>query len=243
MTPVLRRKIIAILAPLASLLVLASCAASKSSEGSGLSPTIYYKPTIRQADAKCSTADTVPLLSTSGEALVRLCKADYDNCLVQGSCFVDDGTKITSYNYHSTKDDVPRFIKVDTKKCPFGYGVRSICLDPYFSVAADLSIYRVGDVLFIPRLVGAALPNGELHDGYVIVRDAGGAIKGAQRFDFFTGFFDHRKRENTMARLGFGDPKNRFEFRLASDAEREEAQVRRGYPGLKDSVLEEGLLY
>lgn len=238
-----RRHIFALVVSMGALLLLASCAASKSSEGSGLSPTIYYKPTIHQNEAKCATSDTRPLLSLEGETLVRLCTSDYENCLLQGSCFVDDGKEVTSYNYHSSKEGVPRFIKVDTKKCPFGYGVRNICLDPYFSVAADLSIYKTGDVLFIPRLVGAALPNGELHDGYVIVRDAGGAIKGANRFDFFTGFFDHRKRENTMARLGFGEPKNRFEFRLASESERAEVQTRRGYPGLIESVIQEGQLY
>jgi 3D (Asp-Asp-Asp) domain-containing protein len=220
--------------------LMTSCAASKTSEGIGLNPTIYYKPTVYQNEAKCTTSEMRELLSPEGKTLVSMCEKDYDNCLLQGSCFVDDGTKVTSYNYHSTKDDVPRFIIVDTKKCPFGYGVRNICLDPFFSVAADLSIYEPGEVLFIPRLVGATLPNGEMHDGYVIVRDAGGAIKGPNRFDFFTGFLDHRQRKNTLVRLGFSDPKNRFEFRRATEEERNDVQVRRAYPGLKESVIQEG---
>ncbi|KYG67539.1 murein transglycosylase [Bdellovibrio bacteriovorus] len=214
---------------------LVSCAASKSSDGLALNPTIYYKPTIHQSESKCASTETRDLVSVEGKRLITLCQKDYDNCLLQGSCFVDDGKEIVSFNYHSTKEGVPRFMVVDTTKCPYGYGVRGICLDPYFSVAADLSVYDVGEVLFIPRLVGAELPTGEVHDGYVIVRDAGGAIKGANRLDFFTGFFDHRQKANTLARLGFGDPKNRFEFRRASSDERALVQEQRGYPGLKPS--------
>lgn len=212
---------------------LASCAASKSSEGLGLRPTIYYKPTIRQNESKCASTETRDMLAVDGSVLITLCQKDYDKCLLQGSCFVDDGKDVVSFNYHSSKEGTPRFVVVDTKKCPYGYGVRGICLDPYFSVAADLEIYDVGDVLFVPRLVGAVLPSGEVHDGYVIVRDAGGAIKGAERLDFFTGFFDHRQKENTLARLGFGDPKNRFEFRLATSEERAFVQAQRAYPGVK----------
>lgn len=218
---------------LAAVAGLVSCAASKSSDGLALNPTIYYKPTIHQNESKCASSETRDLVSVEGKTLITLCQNDYDNCLLQGSCFVDDGKKIVSFNYHSTKEGVPRFVVGDTKKCPYGYGVRGICLDPYFSVAADLSVYEVGEVLFIPRLVGAELPSGEVHDGYVIVRDAGGAIKGANRLDFFTGFFDHRQKQNTLARLGFGDPKNRFEFRRASRDERSLVQEQRAYPGVK----------
>ncbi|WII70727.1 3D domain-containing protein [Bdellovibrio sp. 22V] len=220
---------------------LISCAVSKSSDGRGMNPTIYFKPTIHQDKSNCSANDLRDLLSPKGRTLATLCSKDYDQCLLQGSCFVDDGTKISSYNYHSTKEGVPRFIDVELKECPYGYGVNGSCLDPYFSVAADLSIYQVGDVLFIPRLVGAALPNGEIHDGYVIVRDTGGAIVGANRFDFFTGFYDHRAKENTLARLGFSDPRNHFEFRLATAEEAQAVRVRRNYPRLKQDVLEEGI--
>lgn len=217
-----------------------SCAVSKNSDGLSMNPTIYYKPTIRQKDAKCASSATRDILTVDGVTLATLCEKDYDACLMQGSCFVDDGIKVTSYNYHSTKDQVARFMEVDLKKCPYGYGVRSSCLDPYFSVAADLSIYKAGEVLFIPRLVGAVLPNGEVHDGFIIIRDSGGGIIGANRFDFFTGFYDHRQKANTLARLGFGEPKNRFEFRKATAEETLAAQKSRNYPGLKESVLAEG---
>ncbi|MEK2644226.1 murein transglycosylase [Bdellovibrio sp. BCCA] len=223
-------------------LFFAGCAVSKNSDGMSLNPTIYYKPTIHQNKTKCSANALRDLLSPDGQVLVTLCESDYKQCLLQGSCFIEDDGKITSYNYYSTKEKIPRFIEVDLNSCPYGYGVRNSCLDPYFSAAADLKYYNAGDVIFIPRLVGAVMPNGEVHDGYIVIRDSGGGVLGANRFDFFTGFFNHLAKQNTLARLGFGDPKNRFEFRLASKAEAQAARARRNYPRLKQSVFEEGRL-
>lgn len=222
-------------------LMVAACAATKSTEGSSLTPTIYYKPTIHQDKTKCSANALKDMISPDGKILETLCEADYKQCLLQGSCFVQEGDKLTSYNYHSKKDNIHRFIVVDLKECPFGYGARSSCLDPFFSVAADLSIYKVGDVIFIPRLVGAKMPTGEVHDGFVIIRDSGGGVTGATRFDFFTGFYDYRQKENSMAQLGFGDPVNSFEFRMATALEAQSARERRNYPGLRRALLDSDL--
>lgn len=219
---------------------LLSCSSSKNSDGQSLVPTIYYKPTIHLNATECSENELRDIMSPEGVTLATLCEADFKNCLLQGSCFVEADGKTTSYNYHSTKETVPRFIEVDLARCPFGYGVNSSCLDPYFTAAADLKYYKMGDVIFIPRMVGAEMPNGEIHDGYVIIRDSGGAIIGPNRFDFFTGFLDHKQKSNTLARLGFGDPKNSFEFRRATEDEAKSARERRNFPGLKKSVLRDG---
>lgn len=221
--------------------LILSCA-QKSTDGMMLTPTIYYKPTIHQNKTKCSANSLRDLLSEDGHTLVSLCEADYKQCLLQGSCFVETDGKMKSYNYHSTKEGMPRFMEVNLGVCPFGYGVKSSCLDPYFSIAADLTIYSAGDVIFIPRLVGAVMPSGEVHDGYMIIRDSGGGITGEGRFDFFTGFYNHLSKQNTMARLGFGDPKNRFEFRKANELEAKAARERRNYPRLRPEVLEAGIL-
>lgn len=214
--------------------LLVACSSSNSE--SGLIPTIYYKPTVHADKSKCAPSELKDLVSTTGKVLVTLCQKDYWHCLMQGSCFVYDQQKLNSYNYHSTKDGIALFVEVDLNKCPYGYGAQGYCLDPYFSIAADLSIHKMGDVFFVPRLEGAVLPNGEIHDGYVIVRDSGGKILGASRFDFFTGFLDHLNSKNTLAQLGFGDPKNRFEYYKLSEEEAEKIRSRRGYPGLKKTL-------
>lgn len=218
---------------------LISCAASKASDGGMLNPTIYYKPTIHIDPTKCSSTEMIEMKSPQDKVLATMCTKDFNNCVMQGSCFIAvSGERLRSFNYYARgADTIPRFVEVDLKRCPYGYGVRNSCLDPYFTVAADLKIYKVGDVIFVPRLVGAEMPDGETHDGFLVIRDAGGGITGANRFDFFTGFYNHLSRENTMARLGFGDRTNSFEFRLATEEEALVVRERRGYPGLKKVII------
>ncbi len=218
---------------------LVACAASKASDGSFLNPTIYYKPTIHLDQNRCDSSEMTEMKSPQDKVLAVMCMKDFNNCVMQGSCFVaSGGERLRSFNYYARgADTIPRFTEVDLRRCPYGYGVRNSCLDPYFTVAADLKIYKVGDVIYVPRLVGAPMPDGETHDGFLIIRDAGGGIIGPNRFDFFTGFYNHLSRENTMARLGFGDKTNAFEFRLASEEEAQVVRERRGYPGLKKVVI------
>lgn len=212
----------------------ASCAVTKTlDDSSALHPTIYYKPTIHVDLSKCTVEDQRSLISPVGTVLQTLCRPDFRNCLMQGSCFVETESSVKSYNYHSERDGIYRFVEVDLKKCPFGYGVRGSCLDPFFSVAADLTIYKPGDVIFVPALVGIKVPGGEVHDGYLVIRDSGGAITGPKRFDFFTGFYSHLNRENTFARVGLGDADRSFDFRLASEEEAIKVRTSRAYPRVR----------
>lgn len=215
------------------LTLLVSCAGASATSSDSLIPSIYFKPTVNAESVQCQPADKVKMEGTDGSVLTELCPQDYKQCLLQGSCFVSSEGQTRSYNIAAKNSDGEfTFVEVDVNRCPYGYGVRNTCLDPYFSVAADLKYYKVGDVIYVPRLVGAVLPNGEVHDGFLIVRDDGGGIKGPHRFDFFTGFFNHLAKQNTLAILGFGDPNHRYEFRKATAAEAEQARERRGYPDL-----------
>jgi 3D (Asp-Asp-Asp) domain-containing protein len=200
-----------------------------------LNPTIYYNPTIDVDITKCETKDMVPMISPEGSVLVELCKSDFDECLMQGSCFVVKNSIKKSYSYYARgSDSIPRFTEVDLNKCPYGFGINNNCLDPNFSVAADLKIYKLGSVIFIPRVVGIKMSNGEVHDGFFIVRDSGAMIKGPARFDFFTGFLDHHHKENILAQFGFDDRSNSFEFRIATDPEAELTRSQRFYPGVRE---------
>ena len=199
-----------------------------------LNPTIYFQPIIKKDLSNCSSLRD--LYSPEGTILETLCEADYKSCVVQGTCTVLANDKMTSYNFHSQKDGRSRFMLVDLKACPYVYGMRTTCLDPYFSVAADLSIYKLGDVIFIPKLVGVRMPNGEIHDGFLIVRDAGGGVVGSRRFDFYTGFVSYNSKANTLAQLGFGDPKSQIEFRMATPDEANSVRAQRNYPGLQKNT-------
>lgn len=205
-----------------------------SSGGLYLKPTIYYQPVVNKDNLNCSSNSLRDLLSPDGRVLETICEYDYKACITQGTCTVHSQGKITAYNYHSQKEGRSRFMVVDLSTCPFGYGARSTCLDPYFSVAADLNIYKLGDVIFVKKLVGVRIPTSEVHDGFLIIRDSGGGIVGPGRFDFYTGYLNYLNKANTLAQLGFGDPKNRIEYRMATPEEAQAVRLQRNFPRIKN---------
>lgn len=202
-------------------------------------PTIYYKPIFTEHDNKCSQDDWKPIISPENKVLAQLCSANFARCLMEGACSVfDEHGTLRSFNYYQRGEDgIPRFKEIDRNRCPFGYGVKNICLDPYYSIAADLKIYKVGDVIFIPKIVGQIMPDGETHDGFFVVRDAGSAIQGAQRFDFYTGYTHPFSSKNPFFHLGFADVKNSIEFRLATEEEAIRIRSKTLYPSIQKRVV------
>lgn len=91
---------------------------------------------------------------------------------------------------------------VDLGSCQTAFGASGNCLTPYISVAADPRYYSMGDIIDMPSFKGkiVTLPNGKtmVHPGYFIVQDTGGAIKGPNRFDFFTGSLKMKDSENSF---------------------------------------------
>ncbi|MFM6929254.1 MAG: 3D domain-containing protein [Bdellovibrio sp.] len=203
-----------------------------------LIPSVYFKPVIKLDTETCDDKDLISMLSPEGKELEKMCIKGFKRCLMEGSCFVVRGTTVKSYNYHSCVDSRSRFLENNLDKCPYGYGVYRSCLDPYFTVAADRRYYKTGDVIFVPKLVGVELPGGGLHDGFLIVRDIGDKIKGPRRFDFYTGIYTHLSKKNSIAKEGFAEYSNRFQFRRANAKETENALRLRNYPGLTKEVLE-----
>ncbi len=82
-----------------------------------------------------------------------------------------------------------------TQKLPAGcstaVGKAGKCLLPFFSIAADPRYHKMGEIIFIESMKDRMikLPNGQTfkHPGFFVVDDTGKAIKGRNRFDFFTG--------------------------------------------------------
>lgn len=94
--------------------------------------------------------------------------------------------------------------------CTTAEGAWGDCLTPFVSVAADPRYYRVGDYIRMPGLKGKriTMPDGRVveHPGFLIVQDTGGAIKGPNRFDFFTGALGQYNKANAFGSHGFDDP-------------------------------------
>lgn len=194
-----------------------------------LNPTIYYIKSIHMDKQNCDLKKNIR--STTGKVIFKVCPSDHKLCVVEGTCaIVDDET--TVINYVQEKEGIYLFEKVDKEKCPYGYGVKAICLDPYYTVAADLSFHAPGEVIFVEEMKGTKLPNGEVHDGFFIVRDKGGAIKGANRFDFYTGFLHYKNDENPFTPLGFANENSSFAYRKATSSETASVKKSRNFPGI-----------
>lgn len=201
--------------------------------------TLYY---IEQFDnsqiSNCTEADKKNLLTRKNQLLVRVCKKIFDSCLMEGTCLVSIKNKMALINVDGTVNSIRRFRDITGNECKFGRGAssdalkmyKSMCVDPFYSVAADLKIYHLGDVIYLPVVRGTVLPNGDIHDGYFIVRDTGGGIDGEGRFDFFTGLFTSSTPNNPFTKLKLNGLQTFPEYKLIEGAEAEQIRQQRNFP-------------
>ncbi|MBC7464375.1 MAG: hypothetical protein H7256_00140 [Bdellovibrio sp.] len=171
----------------------------------------------------------------SGNVLFNACQEVYAGCEMEGTCLIQQKSKKLLLNVDDVRDGERHFVVLKDSGCAYGQGARrdkvkgykTMCLDPYYSVAADLRIYNLGDVIYIPSAVGILLPNGTTHDGYFVVRDSGGAIKGYGRFDFFSGF---KSNSNPLKLAGFSDKDNNVPYFVVKGSQASQILEKRNFP-------------
>lgn len=199
-----------------------------------LTPTIYYRP-VYNSDALICPGNTLQrVYDLKGNVAALLCQKQIENCSIQGSCTVLARKVEMNLAFQAKKNGRIYLKKQSLGECKYGLGAKEVCVDPYFSVAADANFYPSGTVIFVPRVRGLELPTGEIHDGFFIVRDEGGGIRGPDRFDFFTGYEDAVSKKNPFVKLGLGDPSYRFAYTVVKDqALIKEFRRFRNFPKLK----------
>lgn len=197
-----------------------------------VTPTIYYIPQFDLRTSKCDKASQKKFLNQKSEVIVQACENVYKSCLLQGTCSLITSTKSFLLNVSVKTNNEYRFAILDVGDCKFGRGVENICLDPFYTLAADNKIYPPGTVIFIPKVRGLRLPNGTTHQGYFIVRDTGQAMRGYGRFDFFTGYSPLDKRVNPFALAGLGDKSTHFNYYVLDEGDSEEFLKLRNFPKL-----------
>ena len=196
-------------------------------------PTIYYIPQFDLNQQQCDASTMKAIKDKNDSVLFSVCGETYSSCLLQGTCELRNEGGRYLVNVSGRSDGQYKFSFVKNDLCSFGYGAgKSICLDPYHSVAADLSIYRLGQVIYIPHVVGTLLPDGSKHDGYFIVRDSGGNIKGFGRFDFFTGFNKNTKATNPFSQIGLAGKETHVQYYVMKAEEALSILKKRNYPNL-----------
>lgn len=199
-------------------------------------PTIYYFPSINEDDSSCTANRS--LTGKNGSPLARVCAKTIQACTLQGSCAVIQEDRLRTFNVIEEVRGQHLFFETTDDECKFGYGVESSCLDPFYTVAADLNIYDPGDVIYIPALRGLELPNGSKHNGFFIVRDKGNGIVGEGRFDFFSGYFSWKHEENPFTKMGLGDKNNRLRYYKIKGATAKAVRNHRDFPNLPENSID-----
>lgn len=197
-----------------------------------VTPTVYYLASTDESKETCHDRERRALIDKKGKVLIRICPRISKECHLQGSCRIIQNGVARVFNVSERLQGVTRFFEVDVKGCRFGYGVISSCLDPFYTLAADLKMYSPGDVIYVPGLVGLKLPQGQNHDGYFVIRDRGAAIKGRGRFDFFSGEWSWSHPENPFRKVGLVDKKNRIPYYKVKEPLAKKIREKRGYPHL-----------
>lgn len=202
----------------------------------------YHTSLVSENTMSCAVDKVRQAVTSKGQVLAELCAKEYQDCLFHGACVIEkaDGSKI-GLNYHKSDELKERsfFKAIDLKQCPYGYGfgkmsadkAGSTCLIPYVTVSADALVHNVGEVLFVRQLVGVKLPNGQVHDGHVIVGDMSQNTLGAgfDRYDFFTGHQSSSNPANPFAKLGLSNPDTKFKYEIVSGAKATEVKKARGF--------------
>lgn len=129
--------------------------------------------------------------------------------------------------------------KINLGSCDTAFGASGNCLIPFISVAADPHYYQMGDIIKMPSLQGKLihLANGKtmIHPGFFIVQDTGGAIRGPNRFDFFTGSFNYNNNKNDFGI--YATKETQMSDKGDCDDRKQFTVVRRSSSSYQDSML------
>lgn len=196
------------------------------------SPTIYYLPVIDEDKSQCPRVS--PMLKR-GRVLITVCHSTFKQCALEGSCAVVQNGKVRKFNVIGKTS----FMEIDEEQtCQFGYGVKSYCLDPFYTLAADLTLYRTGDVIYMESVRGVTLPDGSKHTGYFIVRDRGRGIIGKGRFDFYSGLYSHLSDKNPFKKLGLADKTNKIQYVKLTGVRASQVLKSRAFPTLPKNAID-----
>lgn len=207
----------------------------------GLSPALYFIPIldVKRVDVDCRDNEKQPIKNIQGQTITEVCESDYRMCVKQGTCMLNEARGMRIINFATRRGKVSLVSDKIKKECPYGLGFKDVCLDPYYTVAADLKFHKLGDVIYVPSARGTKLPNGDTHEGYFIVRDSGSNLKSEKRFDFFTGFDHDTDASNIFKKIGLDTSENRFKYEKAPEAIAAKIRTKRNYPKLNRKQIAE----
>lgn len=204
-----------------------------------LKPTVYFFVILNEDKNGCK-ADTKRTMHGAGsKPLLKVCPKTAAACALQGSCGIIQKGQLHTFNIIGRFDGQDRYFEIPDDGCRFGYGVNSSCLDPFYTLAADLTIYKPGEVIFVPAVVGLELPDGSKHNGYFVIRDKGRGIKGLGRFDFFSGHYSWYDSQNPFKKVGLGDVNTNIPYYRIKGEAAKKVLASRAFPSLPPNAVTE----
>lgn len=209
----------------------------------GLSPAIYFIPILDVKRVECRDDEKQPIKNIQGQTITQVCEADYRLCVKQGTCLLNEPRGMRIINFTTRRGKIPLFSDKIKKECPYGLGIKDVCLDPYYTIAGDMKFHKLGDVIYVPTARGMQLPNGDTHDGYFVIRDSGSNLKSDKRFDFFTGFDHDTEASNVFKKMGLDNKENRFKYEKAPESIAAKVRAKRNYPKLNRKQLAEANVF
>jgi len=127
------------------------------------------------------------LKGKDGSSLAKVDAYTWDACYCEGTCRLDNGM-----TYNLLSENKQTFMKTDAE---YGLGSKGQRLVPFVSVTADGS-FPHGTTLMVKNMVGAILPNGEIHNGCIRVDDNCGDGCGKNQLDLHVGTYSNYKKLN-----------------------------------------------
>ncbi len=125
---------------------------------------------------------TVPMMGRDCQPLAEVSPAFAAQVRMQGTGRLRDGRLI---NVAGSCQCGPSCFHILPPGIKWGRGSSGLPLAPFRMVAVDISLIKMGSLLYVPELDGLRMPGrppagGFIHDGCVVAADVGGAIKGRQ---------------------------------------------------------------
>ncbi|MGZ5279203.1 MAG: 3D domain-containing protein [Pseudobdellovibrionaceae bacterium] len=203
--------------------------------------SIYFNASISDDVGTCQPNQMSNIQDSKGVALMKVCTGTVKVCLMEGVCQINRKNEARTFNFHGYLGKRPAFFELKNGDCVYGFGVQSGCLDPFYTLAADLRHHKAGDVIYVPAIAGVVLPGGQKHSGYFVIRDKGGRIDGANRFDFFTGPVGWKSKNNPFFALGLSASTKKFHYYKVRGATAQRILHDRNFPKLPDDPMFDSL--
>ncbi len=192
----------------------------------------------------CRTELRRNVLDKNEKTLLQVCADQYYSCVFNGGCsFQQIGKEYLFLNFlrYSADQEHAYFFKANTQRCPFGYGTKNVCIDPYFSaIVGPTSFLKTGDVIEIPAARGLKLPTGEIHTGFFVVRDLASSLEDSieGRVSLHLGpqsSTELSRHASIFSSVGLNNLDSGLKFRVITGEQASKVRQERNYPLVNSS--------